>query len=105
MAIAERRYTLEQLVGAGMDAGFEPTTRLAKDWASLGLLDHARRRGRGRGKGVEGTWPESQKELFLLLLAKRPEVKRIATLCNVPVAIWLLWGDDFVPLRQARLAL
>lgn len=105
MIVTEDRYTLQQLVTAARDAGFDPTERLVKDWVSLGLLDHARRRGRGRGKGREGTWPESQEKLFLLLLGKRAEVKRIATLCNVPVAMWLLWGDDYVPLRQAKLAL
>jgi hypothetical protein len=43
--------------------------------------------------------------LFLLLLDVKSQVKRTATLCNVPVAQWLYVGDAVVPLRQARVAL
>jgi hypothetical protein len=96
---------LEELLAAARTRGFDPSERLLKDWVERGLLDQALRRGRGRGKGIERTWSENQKELWLLLLSKRDEAKRIASLCNIPVLLWLDSGDDYVPLRQARRAL
>ena len=40
-----------------------------------------------------------------MLLAKRGEISRIAALCNIPVVIWLWWGDEYVPPRQTLRAL
>jgi hypothetical protein len=93
------------MLDAAREAGFSASGRLLTDWVSLGLLDQAQRRGLGRGRGTTATWPREQLELFLLLLQKRREVRRIAALCNAPVAIWLWWGDRYVPTRQARRAL
>src|SRR5205823_4957249 len=35
---------------------------------------------------------------------KKPEAT-IADLCNLPVYLWLFWGDEFAPLRQVRRAM
>lgn len=99
------RYTLEELLRQGSAAGFAPTARLVTDWVSLGLLDRPQKKGLGRGRGTTATWPYEQMRLFLLLLDKRRGVKRIGTLCNIPVSFWLLWGDQYAPLRQVRRAL
>jgi hypothetical protein len=93
------------MLDAASEAGFSATGRLLTDWVSLGLLDQAQRRGLGRGKGTAATWPAEQLQLFLLLIQKRREVTRIAPLCNVPVSLWLWWGDRYVPTRQARRAI
>jgi hypothetical protein len=59
-----------------------------------------------RGGRAPGTWPHSQFQLFSALLAQmRQGVRRTATLCNVPVGIWLNFGPDHVPIRQVRRAL
>ena len=105
MSSSERRYTLNDMLEAARTQGYAPTERLFKDWVGHGLLDQATRRGRGHAQGIERTWPEKQLELWLLLLDKRPQVKRVATLCNIPVSIWLWWGPDHVPLRQVERAL
>jgi len=82
------------------------TSRLIDDWVSAGLLDAPKKVGLGRGKGTEATWPDTQRKLFLALLRKRKEgARRQATLCNVPVFIWLYWGSEYVPTRQVRRAL
>jgi len=86
-------------------AGFSPSSRLMTDWVAIGLLDSPDRHGLGRGKGISATWPDQQRQLFLTLLDKRPDVTEIATLCNIPVFVWLWWGDDLVPRRQALRAL
>ena len=105
VAAVQNRYTLKELQAEARARGFDPSERLIKDWIGLGLLDKADRRGLGRGRGIVATWPENQKELLLLLLVKRSEITRIATLCNIPVVIWLWWGDEYVPSRQTLRAL
>ena len=62
-------------------------------------------RGLGRGRGVEGTWPENQLQLLLALLGHRAKGADTAALANVVVWLWLWWGDQYVPLRQVRRAL
>ena len=63
-------------------------------------------RGLGRGRGTVATWPEDQRKLFLALLEQRRRgVKRLATLCNLPVTFWLDsegLDRDYVPLCQVR---
>jgi hypothetical protein len=101
-------YTVDELVELALEAGFEASVRLICDWESLGLLDSPRRRPLGRGRGSQkGVWSEAQKNLFLSLLHHRRQLpaNRVAGLANIPVWLWLWWGDDFVPLRQARKAL
>ena len=99
------RLDMSGLVAAAGRAGFEIKPRLITDWASIGLLDQPEARGRGRGKGKSYTWPRQQAGLLIAVLNKRKEgVGRIALL-NIPVATWLIWGDRYTPLRQARRAL
>jgi hypothetical protein len=99
-------WTIDELLTAAEKQGTPATRRLVLDWVGLGLLDHPSKRGLGRGAGwAPGTLSEEQRQLFLLLLQKRGDVKHIRTLLNLPVAIWLIWGDSYVPLDQARRAL
>jgi hypothetical protein len=103
----ERKLTLPELLEEGRRAGHRPTERLVHDWVAKGLLDHPSRRGLGKGggRGSKAVWPESQSKLFLLLLKKRSGVRWVVTLTNVPVGIWLYFGDAYVPLAQVRRAL
>jgi hypothetical protein len=99
------RYTAAELRARAARKGSPVSARLITDWVEKGLLDRPDVRGLGRGRGTIATWPEEQLQLFLLLLSKRPEIKRTATLCNIPVALWLIYGDRYAPLRQVRRAL
>ena len=96
------RYTKAQLVAAAMAHGYRATDRLLTDWQAAGLLDQPTKRGLGRGKGIEALWPESQLRLWLLLLQKRGEVTQVPVLCNIPVGLWLYFGDDYASVRQVR---
>jgi hypothetical protein len=104
--VAERRYTAAQLLADAAAAESPASGRLITDWVAKGLLDHPRKRGLGRGRGTIATWPEDQRRLFLALLDQRRRgVKRQATLCNLPVTLWLDsegLDHDLVPLRQVR---
>lgn len=104
---AEPRYTSAQLLEAAAATGKPVSARLLDDWVRVGLLDRPARKGLGRGKGSLATWPETQLKLFLATLDRRRAgaVKQQATLCNVPIFIWLNWGEEYVPLRQVRRAL
>ena len=89
------RYTRAQLVVEAHAAGFEDVDeRLISYYVSLGLLDEGRPgRGRGRGGGVPRYWSGYQRDLLLQILRnKAGGGRRIATLCNLPVARWTYLG-------------
>jgi hypothetical protein len=96
------------LVATARKNGFDDISeRLVTDWVAAGLLSRPERvtRGKGEGRGARYEWPETQRDLFLTLLAKRCEVKSQAGLCVVPVGVWMYWGDNWIPLAQVRRAL
>ena len=105
--VPERRYTAGELLEHARGQGTPASDRLIDDWVRKGLIDRPQAPGRGQGGGrAPGTWTWDQLRLFLLVLRKRrDEVKRVLTLCNIPVAIWMYYGDQYVPLRQVRRAL
>ncbi len=98
--------TLDDLLTYAAKAGHPMTRRVLTEWIQLGLLDHPARRGKGRAKGSHpATVTANQRQLFAQLLRQRPRAKRLSTLAALPVTIWVYWGDDYVPLRQAKRAL
>jgi hypothetical protein len=106
MTTTASTFTREELLAAATARGFRASARLISDWVELGLLDRPTRRGLGRGRGSLATWPENQVQLFLQLLDQRSKgARRVPTLCNLPVGLWLHFGDDYAPPRQVRRAL
>ncbi len=102
---AAARFTRQDLITEANAIRPGATDRLITDWVEIGLLDHPHKPGLGRGAGSQpGTWPASQLKLFLALWGKKPEAT-IAHLCNIPVYLWLFWGDEFAPLTQVRRAM
>lgn len=98
-------YSKSDLLGEARRRGYHVTSSLFDDWVGHGLLDRGAARGRGQGRGKDYRWSVGQRELFVLLLKKRRSVARIRPLANVPVWIWLVRGDDWIPLRQVRRAM
>jgi hypothetical protein len=97
--------TIDDLVADAATAGHQITVRLIRDWTQAGLLDTPRKRPAGRGRGSsQALYPANQRQLLLTLLSKRPG-NGIASLARIPVGIWMYWGDEYVPVRQARRAL
>lgn len=82
--------------------GRHPTERLLTDWQAAGLIDRPLKKGLGRGKGIVALWPESQLRLWLLLLEKRRETTQVPNLCNIPVGLWLYFGDAYASMAQVR---
>lgn len=98
--------TVDDLLADARALGFPATKRLVHDWIGIGLLEHPVRRSKGQSGGSDkALFPWTQRNLFRLLVQKRPEVKTIAALCNIPVALWLWWGDEYVPTGQVQRAL
>lgn len=78
------------------------TARLLTDWVQLGLIGAPSRQALGRGKGSSrGTWSQNQKDLFLTVWTKRKEAP-IRDLCNIPVYLWVWWGDQYAALSQVK---
>jgi hypothetical protein len=97
--------TVDDLVADATAAGYEATERLIRDWTQHGLLDPPKRRPAGKGHGsAPALYPANQRNLFLTLLHHRPG-NNISSLARIPVSIWMYWGEEYVPLRQARRAL
>jgi hypothetical protein len=97
--------TVNDLVADAAAAGYEVTARLIRDWAEQGLLDYPQRRPAGKGRGsAPALYPANQRSLLLTLLHHRPG-NNISSLARIPVAIWMYWGEQWVPLRHARRAL
>src|SRR5450759_5370395 len=106
MASAAVDGTVDDLLADARRLGHPVTARLITDWVARGLLDHPHRRSRGRGHGsTKAVYSAHQRELFAVLLAHRAQAGRTSPLTAIPIAIWVYWGDHYVPLRQARRAL
>lgn len=99
-------YTKQELIDVASAQGFKLTGRRIHDWVEVGLLAGPKRKGLGRGRGTACTWPDNQLRLLLTLLYKREnETGEIGTLANIPVWLWLEWGESYAPLSQVRKAL
>jgi hypothetical protein len=98
-------YTQQQLLDVARSRGHKVSQGLLEKWVGYGLLDRGTQHGRGKGRGALFLWSGNQLELLLALLTKRLEVSRVRVLLNLPVGVWLYWGDDYIPLRQVRRAM
>lgn len=101
-------FSRKGLVEEAVKAGYSNVSeRLVTDWASIGLLDRPERtsKGKGKGRGAHYVWSDKQRDLFLALLQQREGLRYVGGLASLPVSTWLYWGDEWIPLRQAKLAL
>jgi len=108
----EPRLAVDDLVAAAKaevaasKAGAEvASARSVRRWVQFGLLDRPVVRGRGRGQGVLALWSDNQLRLFVELTRAQQRGASIPSLCNLPIWLWVWWGDSYVPLRQVRRAL
>ena len=105
---SESRYAADDFLSAASAAGMPRSLPWLRSLITDGLLDQPHKHGLPgqRGGRAPGTWPDTQFQLFLAVLAQmRKGIRRTATLCNVPVGGWLYLGPDRVPVRQVRRAL
>jgi len=97
--------TIDDMLADAHAVGYQATARLIRDWTQQALLDFPQKRPAGKGHGsAPALYSASQRNLLLTLLHHRPG-QSISSLARIPVGIWMYWGEDYVPLRQARRAL
>ncbi|WP_445185548.1 hypothetical protein ACTXG6_45770 [Pseudonocardia sp. Cha107L01] len=96
--------TVDDLLADASGAGHSVSLRLVRDWGHLGLLDRPSRRPAGRHGSRKALYSANQRGLFLTLLHHRTRAASVRALAQVPIYLWLYWGDDYVPTRQARRA-
>lgn len=97
--------TVQDLVADAASQGHQVTVRLIRDWTAAGLLDSPQRRPAGKGHGsLPALYAANQRELLATLLHHRAG-NGIRSLARIPVCIWMYWGEEFVPLRQVRVAM
>jgi hypothetical protein len=106
MAGAGILYRRSDLLAVAKDEGVPDFTDvMRRDWVAVGLLAEATRELPGRF-GARYYWPSAQVDVFRAVLRRRRDERGSRRqLCNVPIAYWLLLGEEHVPLRQARRAL
>ena len=99
------RSTAREMVDTARAEGFAASPRLLRDWVQRGLLAPPNRVSLGRARGSSATWPYDQARLFVSFLGHHRPGTRLTPLYNLPVWIWLRFGEEYVPTIQLRRAL
>ena len=85
--------------------GFTIDDSLLEEFQKQGLMAPPQKRGRGRAKGASGLWTRQQADLLrtLCMMRERHKIRQVAQRCNLPVWVWLYWGDEWgVTLDQVK---
>ncbi len=85
--------------------GFAIDDSLLEEFQKQGLMLPPQRRGKGRAKGVPGLWSRQQADLLrsLCMMREKHKIHQVAQRCNLPVWVWLYWGDEWgVTLDQVK---
>ena len=85
--------------------GFTIVDSLLEEFQKQGLMLPPQRRGKGRAKGVPGLWTRQQADLLrsLCMMREKHKIHQVAQRCNLPVWVWLYWGDEWgVTLDQMK---
>lgn len=106
-SLHQRWFTKKQMFHALHSQGLRVDESFLEDLQKLGLMrPPSHRKGKGRGMGrVSGLWSGQQVELLksLCQLRDRQKLHSVAARCNLPVWVWLYWGDDYgITLEQVQ---
>jgi hypothetical protein len=85
--------------------GYTIDDSLLEEFQKQGLMLPPQRHGKGRAKGVPGLWPRQQADLLrsLCMMRDKHKIYQVAPRCNLPVWVWLYWGDEWgITLDQVR---
>ncbi len=85
--------------------GFTIDDSLLEEFQKQGLMLPPQRLGKGRAKGVSGFWTRQQADLLrsLCMMREKHKIHQVALRCNLPVWVWLYWGDEWgVTLDQVK---
>jgi hypothetical protein len=96
-SFTEQFFEKKELFAYIRGRGLKIDDSLLQEFQEQGLMIAPRRRGRGRGRGNPGLWSLQQCNLLCSLchLQQKRGVRHIAQRCNLPVWVWLYWGDEY----------
>lgn len=98
--------TIDDLVADAAAFDYTVTKRLIRNWSEIGLLDYPDPRPANGHGSAPALYTAGQRRLFLTLVQQRQKNHiHPRSLALIPVARWMYWADDWVPTRQAKLAL
>jgi hypothetical protein len=101
----EPEFDKEELFAFIEEAGLHINDSLLQEFQEQGLMLPRRRRFRGRDGSDPGVWTQQQRDLLRSLChaRERQGMHSIALRCNLPVWVWLYWGDKYgVTLKQVK---
>ncbi len=101
----EPEFRKEELFASIRAQGLHINDSLLQEFQEYGWMLPPRRRSRGRGRGIQSVWTRHQRDLLQSLChaRERKGVHSVAQLCNLPVWVWLYWGDGYgVTLEQVK---
>lgn len=96
----KRTYETKELLAYVRSCGFKVNEDLLRDFQKQGLMSYPvekhSKRSSGRVKGVYGIWTEQQRNLLRTLCMMKEKHKwKPSQSCNLPVWVWLYWGDEY----------
>ncbi len=93
----KRIYETKEMLAYVRSCGFKVNDDLLRDFQRQGLMSYpAEKRSRGRAKGIHGMWTEQQCNLLRTLCMMKEKHKwKPSQSCNLPVWVWLYWGDEY----------
>lgn len=105
-------YTRAELLEQANTRNLSLSDRHLTDLIEDGLMNGPSKNGLPGG-GSEAIWPQEQLDLLLTVLKKQQELDQQAghhvyarkLLCNIPVCVWLYWGEVYIPLHQVKRAM
>ncbi len=105
-------YTRAELLEQAHTRNLSLSDRHLTDLIEDGLINGPCKNGLPGG-GSEAVWPQEQLDLLLTVLKKQQDLDQQAghhvyarkLLCNIPVCVWLYWGEAYIPLHQVKRAM
>ncbi len=105
-------YTRAELLEQAHIRNLSLSDRHLTDLIEDGLINGPCKNGLPGG-GSEALWPQEQLDLLLTVLKKQQDLDQQAghhvyarkLLCNIPVCVWLYWGEAYIPLHQVKRAM
>src|SRR6266446_5283854 len=105
-------YTRAELLEQAHTRNLSLSDRHLTDLIEDGLINGPCKNGLPGG-GSEAVWPQEQLDLLLTVLKKQQDLDQQAghhvyarkLLCNIPVCVWLYWGEAYIPLHNRARAM
>lgn len=98
-------FEKKELFASIRGCGLKIDDSLLQEFQEQRLMIPPRRQGKGRGKGNPGLWSLHQRNLLCSLchMQQKRGVRQVAQRCNLPVWVWLYWGDEYgITLNQVK---